>query len=43
VFRLVVNFGVAIIILTFLVRGLMFPIAQKQFRSMAGSAASSPR
>lgn len=32
---LVGNFGLAIILLTFLVRGLMFPIAQKQFHSMA--------
>ena len=38
------NFGVAIICLTFIVRLLMFPIADKQFRSMAGDArASSPR
>ena len=29
------NFGVAIICLTFIVRLLMFPIAQKQFQSMA--------
>ncbi len=34
-FKLVGNFGVAIILLTFIVRGLMFPIAQKQFHSMA--------
>mgnify|MGYP003940856775 CR=1 FL=1 len=43
VFRLVGNFGVAIIILTFLVRGLMFPIAQKQFRSMAGMRRVQPK
>ncbi len=34
-FNMVGNFGVAIILLTFIVRGLMFPIAQKQFHSMA--------
>ncbi len=34
-FRTIGNFGVAIICLTFVVRGLMFPIAQKQFASMA--------
>ena len=34
-FNLVGNFGVAIILLTFIVRGIMFPIAQKQFHSMA--------
>ena len=34
-FGLVGNFGVAIICLTVIVRGLMFPIAQKQFKSMA--------
>ena len=34
-FGLVGNFGLAIILLTFVVRGLMFPIAQKQFHSMA--------
>ena len=43
VFKLVGNFGVAIIILTFLVRGLMFPIAQKQFRSMAGMRRVQPK
>jgi YidC/Oxa1 family membrane protein insertase len=32
-FKQVGNFGVAIILLTILVRGLMFPIAQKQFKS----------
>lgn len=34
-FKMAGNFGVAIILLTFIVRGLMFPIAQKQFHSMA--------
>ena len=29
------NFGVAIICLTLIIRGLMFPVAQKQFKSMA--------
>ena len=43
VFKLVGNFGVAIIILTFLVRGLMFPIAQRQFRSMAGMRKVQPK
>jgi len=43
VFKFVGNFGVAIIILTFLVRGLMFPIAQKQFRSMAGMRRVQPK
>ena len=42
-FKLVGNFGVAIMILTFLVRGLMFPIAQKQFRSMAGMRRVQPK
>jgi YidC/Oxa1 family membrane protein insertase len=34
-FHTVGNFGVAIICLTLIVRGIMFPIAQKQFQSMA--------
>ncbi|TCD01928.1 membrane protein insertase YidC [Erythrobacteraceae bacterium CFH 75059] len=42
-FELVGNFGVAIILLTVLVRGLMFPIAQKQFASMAAMRALQPR
>ena len=37
------NFGVAIVVLTIIVRGLMFPIAQKQFSSMAGMRAVQPR
>src|SRR3546814_18276225 len=37
------NFGVAIIILTFIVRLLMFPIAQKQFASMAAMRAVQPK
>lgn len=37
------NFGVAIICLTFIVRLLMFPIAQKQFASMAAMRAIQPK
>ena len=37
------NFGVAIICLTLIVRGLMFPIAQKQFRSMAAMRVLQPK
>ncbi|HTK58026.1 MAG TPA: membrane protein insertase YidC [Sphingomicrobium sp.] len=37
------NFGVAIICLTLIVRGLMFPIADKQFRSMAGMRKIQPK
>lgn len=42
-FRMVGNFGVAIIILTFIVRGLMFPVAQRQFASMAAMRAVQPK
>ncbi|MGP1283541.1 MAG: membrane protein insertase YidC [Parasphingopyxis sp.] len=42
-FMTVGNFGVAIILMTFVVRGLMFPIAQKQFSSMAGMRAVQPK
>jgi YidC/Oxa1 family membrane protein insertase len=42
-FATVGNFGVAIILMTFVVRGLMFPIAQKQFSSMAGMRAVQPK
>ncbi|RHW16303.1 membrane protein insertase YidC [Sphingomonas gilva] len=42
-FRAVGNFGVAIILLTFIIRGLMFPIAQKQFASMAGMRVVQPK
>ncbi|MDF7774690.1 membrane protein insertase YidC [Sphingomonas sp. AOB5] len=42
-FRLVGNFGVAIILLTFTIRGLLFPIAQKQFASMANMRAIQPK
>jgi len=37
------NFGLAIIALTFIVRLLMFPIADKQFRSMAGMRRVQPK
>ncbi len=40
---LVNNFGVAIILLTVIIRGLMFPIAQKQFASMAQMKAVQPK
>jgi YidC/Oxa1 family membrane protein insertase len=40
---LIGNFGLAIIILTFIIRGLMFPIAQKQFASMAQMKAVQPK
>ena len=42
-FRMVGNFGVAIILLTFTVRLLMFPIAQRQFASMAQMRAIQPK
>ena len=42
-FNLVGNFGVAIILMTFVVRGIMFPIAQKQFASMAQMRAVQPK
>lgn len=42
-FRTVGNFGVAIILLTVIVRGIMFPIAQKQFASMAAMRAIQPK
>src|SRR5690606_7007068 len=37
------NFGVAIILLTVVIRGLMFPVAQKQFASMAQMRAVQPK
>ena len=37
------NFGVAIILLTVIVRGVMFPVAQKQFASMAAMKAVQPK
>jgi YidC/Oxa1 family membrane protein insertase len=42
-YTLVGNFGVAIILLTFIIRGLMFPVAQKQFASMAQMRAVQPK
>lgn len=42
-FRYFGNFGVAIIALTIIVRLIMFPIAQKQFASMAGMRAVQPK
>ena len=42
-FHLVKNFGLAIIILTLTIRLLMFPIAQKQFASMAKMRAMQPK
>ncbi|MDB5684316.1 MAG: rane protein insertase, partial [Sphingomonas bacterium] len=42
-FRLSGNFGAAIILLTVVVRGLMFPVAQRQFASMAGMRAIQPK
>ena len=40
---LIGNFGVAIIAMTFIIRGLLFPIAQKQFASMAQMKALQPK
>ena len=42
-FAAVGNFGVAIILLTCIIRALMFPIAQKQFASMAQLRAVQPK
>jgi YidC/Oxa1 family membrane protein insertase len=42
-FRAVGNFGVAIILLTLIVRGVMFPVAQRQFASMAAMRAIQPK
>ncbi|NIJ19248.1 YidC/Oxa1 family membrane protein insertase [Sphingomonas naasensis] len=42
-FRLVGNFGVAIILLTITIRLLLFPIAQRQFASMAAMRAVQPK
>ena len=41
--RLVGNFGVAIILLTVTIRGLLYPIAQRQFASMAKMKAIQPK
>lgn len=43
IFSQVGNFGVAIILLTVIIRGLMYPIAQKQFGSMAQMRAVQPK
>ena len=42
-FRMTGNFGVAIIILTIIVRAAMFPIANKQYESMAKMRIVAPR
>ncbi|WP_322963992.1 membrane protein insertase YidC [Sphingomonas fuzhouensis] len=42
-FHLVGNFGIAIILLTVTIRALMFPIAQRQFASMAAMRAVQPK
>ena len=42
-FHMVGNFGLAIIILTLIVRGVMFPVAQRQFASMASMRAIQPK
>jgi len=42
-FRTFGNFGLAIIALTFIVRAIMFPIAQKQFQSMAAMRKLQPK
>ena len=42
-FRMVGNFGVAIMLLTLIIRGLMFPIAQRQFGSMAQMRLMQPK
>ncbi len=42
-FRMIGNFGVAIICLTITIRALLFPIAQRQFASMANMRAIQPK
>jgi YidC/Oxa1 family membrane protein insertase len=42
-FRMVGNFGLAIILLTVTIRALLFPIAQRQFASMAQMRAIQPK
>lgn len=42
-FRMIGNFGVAIILLTLTIRLIMFPIAQRQFASMAAMRAIQPK
>ena len=42
-FRLIGNFGVAIILLTVTIKALTFPVAQRQFASMANMRAIQPK
>jgi YidC/Oxa1 family membrane protein insertase len=42
-FDAVGNFGVAIMLLTVIVKGIMFPVSQKQFASMAAMKAIQPK
>src|SRR3546814_19260429 len=42
-FRVTGNFGVAILLLTIVVRGRLFPIEQKQFSSLASMSARQPQ
>jgi len=42
-FRMVGNFGIAIMLLTLIVRSVMFPIAQRQFASMAAMRVVQPK
>jgi len=42
-FKFAGNFGVAIILLTIIIRGVLFPIAQRQFSSMAQMRAVQPK
>ncbi|MBN9940441.1 YidC/Oxa1 family membrane protein insertase, partial [Listeria monocytogenes] len=42
-FRMIGNFGVAIILLTVTIRTLIFPVAQRQFASMAAMKAIQPK
>ena len=42
-FKFIGNFGVAILLLTCIIRALMFPVAQKQFASMAGMRVVQPK
>jgi len=42
-FRMIGNFGIAIMLLTLTVRGLMFPVADRQFASMASMRAVQPK
>lgn len=42
-YRMIGNFGIAIICLTLTIRGFLFPIAQRQFKSMAQMRAVQPK